>query len=437
MAACHRTTSGAITMTHPSPQRTHAALGIALFFLIAVVGLFYVKWSPYYSRAFTAAETHSIGQSILSGSATTPPAPSLHAALDYARAYGLAIWKALVLGLLLGSALDVLEPRQWVVHLLRGAGGDRPAPVPRGARQHGGVLARQHHAQPGHAGVHGLRARLALGRAAAGDGTRDGGRARLAAEPDEPRADWRWRRQPRRRRRRRGPGAAGRRRRHRAGSAPGLAALAAVARRHVAAAAARVHHPRAAARRGARLAVPGDRSGRGQHAGLDSRPRRGRHAVRHSDGGRSPDRAGHAVARHGRRARGRAAGHAAADQPAFAGDGVQGVSPGRTGGADRGRDRPGRSGGRDRDRNGVLTPIHSCAGVAGMCATRSELKVAAANAKQADSASAIVGPRPGWPAVNEKMIDSSTAPSVWPVSRAVASMPLAPPERCIGALVTR
>ena len=109
-------------MTHPSPQRTHAALGIALFFLIAVVGLFYVKWSPYYSRAFTAAQTHSIGQSILSGSATTPPAPSLHAALDYARAYGLAIWKALVLGLLLGSALDVLVPRHWVVRLLGGTG---------------------------------------------------------------------------------------------------------------------------------------------------------------------------------------------------------------------------------------------------------------------------------------------------------------------------
>ncbi|WHZ12845.1 MAG: putative membrane protein, YraQ family [Burkholderiaceae bacterium] len=109
--------------TNPPAQRAHhSAFGIALFLLIAVVGLFYVKWSPYYNRAFTAAETHSIGQSILAGSATVPPAPSLHAALDYARAYGLAIWKALVLGLLLGSALDVLVPRHWVMRLLGGTG---------------------------------------------------------------------------------------------------------------------------------------------------------------------------------------------------------------------------------------------------------------------------------------------------------------------------
>lgn len=32
----------------------------ALFFLVVIAGLWYVKWQPYYGKAFTAAETHSI-----------------------------------------------------------------------------------------------------------------------------------------------------------------------------------------------------------------------------------------------------------------------------------------------------------------------------------------------------------------------------------------
>lgn len=98
----------------PSVPARHPAWGIALVVLIALIGLFYVKWSPYYDRAFTAAETHSIGASILTGGQDAPPAPSLNAALDYAKAYGLAIWKAMLLGLLLGSALQTLLPPRWI-----------------------------------------------------------------------------------------------------------------------------------------------------------------------------------------------------------------------------------------------------------------------------------------------------------------------------------
>jgi uncharacterized membrane protein YraQ (UPF0718 family) len=93
---------------------------IATFIGVAVVGLFYVKWSPYWHRAFVAAEHHSIGQSILMGGSAHAPAPSLGAALAYALAYGKAIWQAMVLGLLLGSGVQALLPADWVARLLSG-----------------------------------------------------------------------------------------------------------------------------------------------------------------------------------------------------------------------------------------------------------------------------------------------------------------------------
>jgi uncharacterized membrane protein YraQ (UPF0718 family) len=89
-----------------------------VFLLIAVVGLFYVKWFPYYNRAFVAASQHSIGKSILMGTSASAPAPSWQAALDYAMAYGRAIWQAMVLGLLLGSAVQALIPPRWVARAL-------------------------------------------------------------------------------------------------------------------------------------------------------------------------------------------------------------------------------------------------------------------------------------------------------------------------------
>lgn len=86
----------------------------ALFFLVVIVGLWYVKWQPYYGKAFTAAETHSIGKSILAQADSSP----FQAALDYAMVYFLAVWKAAVLGVLLGSLIQVLIPRDWLLRTL-------------------------------------------------------------------------------------------------------------------------------------------------------------------------------------------------------------------------------------------------------------------------------------------------------------------------------
>jgi uncharacterized membrane protein YraQ (UPF0718 family) len=112
-----------MTQAHaPEARKTSLALQVAIFVILAVAGLLYVKWLPYYNRAFVAASHHAIGKSILMGDAAHPPAPSWDAALAYALAYGKAIWQAMVLGLLLGSAVQALLPALWVARLLGGKG---------------------------------------------------------------------------------------------------------------------------------------------------------------------------------------------------------------------------------------------------------------------------------------------------------------------------
>ena len=83
-------------------------------FSVVIAGLWYVKWQPYYGKAFTAAETHSIGKSILAQADANP----WQAALDYAMIYFLAVWKAAVLGVILGSLIQVLIPRDWLLRTL-------------------------------------------------------------------------------------------------------------------------------------------------------------------------------------------------------------------------------------------------------------------------------------------------------------------------------
>ena len=63
-----------------TPFATRAAVsrfsswgGVAVFFALAIVGLFYVKWSPYYAKAFIAAQDHTLGASIVSGNLPASP----------------------------------------------------------------------------------------------------------------------------------------------------------------------------------------------------------------------------------------------------------------------------------------------------------------------------------------------------------------------------
>ncbi|QWU13681.1 hypothetical protein SAMN04487895_103369 [Paenibacillus sophorae] len=105
--------------TYSNKPKDYKAITLAVIFLvIAVAGLSYVKWWPYYHKAFKAAAEHSIGSSIMTGKEATAPAPSLQAALDYAAAYFKSVWKAAVLGILLGSLVQVLIPSKWLLRVL-------------------------------------------------------------------------------------------------------------------------------------------------------------------------------------------------------------------------------------------------------------------------------------------------------------------------------
>jgi uncharacterized protein len=89
-----------------------------LFLLIAVIGLYIVKWNPYYAKAFKAASMHSIGSSIVTGKSQAAPIPSWAAAWAYTVAYFNSVWKAVVLGLLLGSLIQIAIPKQWIKRVL-------------------------------------------------------------------------------------------------------------------------------------------------------------------------------------------------------------------------------------------------------------------------------------------------------------------------------
>lgn len=111
-------TSATLSSQTQTQRRLEYLRGFVLLVIIAIVGLYIVKWNPYYHRAFTVAAKHSIGNSIVSGKSAAPPAISFASALAYFRAYFKAIWQALVLGLLVAATIEALVPRDWIARVL-------------------------------------------------------------------------------------------------------------------------------------------------------------------------------------------------------------------------------------------------------------------------------------------------------------------------------
>lgn len=104
-----------------SSSQAVAWLPVVFFVAVALGGLFHVKWAPYYQKSFLAAAHHTLGASILSGTAAAPHPVGWQAGLAYSFAYLKAIWQALVLGLALGAGVEVLLPRGWLTRFFDGA----------------------------------------------------------------------------------------------------------------------------------------------------------------------------------------------------------------------------------------------------------------------------------------------------------------------------
>src|SRR5207248_6249367 len=75
----------------PAPERQprRQAVAITAFIVIAVVGLYLVKWHPYWLKAHKAAGSHKLGTSILSGTSAASPS-GWHAALSFSYHYMLS-----------------------------------------------------------------------------------------------------------------------------------------------------------------------------------------------------------------------------------------------------------------------------------------------------------------------------------------------------------
>lgn len=92
-----------------------------IFLAVLIIGLIYVKWYPYFQKAIIAGQTHSIGDAIVANAGKTMPAFSIQAGLQFTSAYFTSVWKAVILGLLVGSLVQVLIPTRWIKHYLGGS----------------------------------------------------------------------------------------------------------------------------------------------------------------------------------------------------------------------------------------------------------------------------------------------------------------------------
>jgi len=118
------TREDALGTVQPGAQSTvttkRLVIGTVIFLVLLAVGLYIVKWSPYWHKTHVAAVTHSIGSSIVSGKSTQAPAVGVAAAWSFALAYYKAIWEAFVLALVLGATVPVFVPRRWLHRLIGG-----------------------------------------------------------------------------------------------------------------------------------------------------------------------------------------------------------------------------------------------------------------------------------------------------------------------------
>jgi uncharacterized membrane protein YraQ (UPF0718 family) len=100
----------------PSVNRSRA-VGLTLVALaVAAIGLAWAKWLPYADRAAgIAGSGHYPGKSLLAAGAGQGP---FERAFTFTSVYTQAVWKALLVALIISACVDVLVPRRWLLRVL-------------------------------------------------------------------------------------------------------------------------------------------------------------------------------------------------------------------------------------------------------------------------------------------------------------------------------
>lgn len=96
-----------------------AVVGTVVVLMLLVFGLLWAKWIPYGRQARGLSMTHAwSGASIFSSAGAPGAAPTWRGAWEFTVAYGQSVWKAALVGLLVGAAVDSLLPKAWLLGLL-------------------------------------------------------------------------------------------------------------------------------------------------------------------------------------------------------------------------------------------------------------------------------------------------------------------------------
>lgn len=108
-----------VSASRPAP---HWGWAVAIFLVLALAGVFYAKWDPYFLKLAAVSSKHTLGASIVLGNDKRAPAVGWSAAVAYWVTYFKDIWIALVVGLVVGAGVQTLLPRRWLLRVLGRAG---------------------------------------------------------------------------------------------------------------------------------------------------------------------------------------------------------------------------------------------------------------------------------------------------------------------------
>ena len=123
MSGTGQRSAGATVVVGAGPTGGRAPLAAGLAVVVLALGLLsWAKYVPYSVTVPHVLDTHSLGASILTGDGALGHGASFAAGWHFTVAYLSSVWQALVAGLVLAAAVQVLLPAAWLQRALGSAG---------------------------------------------------------------------------------------------------------------------------------------------------------------------------------------------------------------------------------------------------------------------------------------------------------------------------